>query len=268
MDRSVRLGQYYQADSLIHGLDPRTKLLGTLVFVITLFFPGSWTALCLATVVLFLVIYLSKVPIGMIARGVKPVLPIILFSVIVNLLFTKGQVVFRIGFLTITKEGADFAIYLAIRLIYAIMGSSLMTFTTTPGQLTAGMEKGLGFLKVLHIPVHEFAMMMSIALRFIPILTQELHKIMKAQMSRGVDFHEGNFLDRGKKLVPILIPLFISAIRRAQDLALAMEARCYHGGKGRTRLHPLAYRTRDYLAYLFMGLYAGLMVLLCFSLKI
>lgn len=262
MMREVTLGQYYPADSIIHKLDPRVKLLGTLVFVITLFFPKSATAMCLAGGFLVVVVRLSCLK-G-VTRGVRPLVLIVTFSALVNLLFTPGDVIFRLGVLTITRQGLEMSVYLVVRLIFLIVGSSIMTYTTTPNQLTAGLETGLGFLTRFHIPVHEFAMMMSIALRFIPILTDELDKIMKAQMSRGIDFEEGNLLVRAKKLVPILIPLFISAFRRASDLAAAMEARCYHGGEGRTRLHPLKYLRRDYLAYGVLGMYFLAMVVLTF----
>ena len=249
MFRDMTLGQYYPADSIIHRLDPRVKLLFTLVYVITLFFPRSAAGMCLAALYLGYVIILSKVPFSVMIRGIRPLIWIVLFSAFVNMIFTPGTIVLAIGPLSISREGIYLAVYLVIRLIYLVLGSSLMTYTTTPGQITAGLEKSLGFLNRFHVPVHEFAMMMSIALRFIPILTDELDKIMKAQMSRGVVFEEGSLLVRAKKLVPILIPLFVSAIRRASDLAVAMEARCYHSGEGRTRLHPLQYRKADYIAY-------------------
>ena len=264
MFREMTLGQYYQADSLLHRLDPRVKLMGTVLFVITLFFPRSWPGMILATIFLAAIIVISKVPVSMMIKGIKPLMIIILFSVIMNLLYTKGQVVFTLGPLHISREGIVISIYLVIRLVYLIMGSSLMTFTTTPNQLTDGLETGLRVLNKFHIPVHEFAMMMSIALRFIPILTEELDKIMKAQMSRGVDFDSGNVMERARKLIPILVPLFIAAIRRAGDLALAMDARCYHGGEGRTKLHPLKYQGIDYAAYLVLAVYVIAMAVAAF----
>ena len=177
-----------------------------------------------------------------------------------------GEVLIKLGPVPITKQGLWMAFYLVIRLVYLVIGSSVMTFTTTPNQLTDGIEKGFQFLKKVHIPVHEIAMMMSIALRFIPILTEELDKIMKAQMSRGVDFESGNILERGKKLIPVLVPLFIAAIRRASDLAMAMDARCYNGGEGKTRLHPLVYKKQDYAAYGIMLLYVAIMIFCSFIL--
>lgn len=260
MIRDMTLGQYYKADSMLHRLDPRVKLAGTVLFVITLFFPKSIVGLAVATIFLASIIFLSKVPFSMVIRGVKPLLIIICFSAIVNLFCTPGTLLLKLGPFSITKEGLFVSGYLVIRLIYLVMGSSIMTFTTTPNQLTDGLEKAFHVLNYVHFPVHEVSMMMSIALRFIPILTEELDKIMKAQMSRGTDFEEGNLLERAKKLVPVLVPLFISAIRRASDLALAMDARCYHGGNGRTKLHPLVYKKRDFMAYIILLFYVIIMI--------
>ena len=266
MIREMTLGQYYKADSVLHKLDARVKLLGTLLFVITLFFPKSLLSLGIATVFLAFTIKLSKVPFSMMIRGVKPLFVIICFSAIINMISVGGEVLIKLGPVSITKQGLWMAFYLVIRLLYLVIGSSVMTFTTTPNQLTDGLEKGFRFLKKVHIPVHEIAMMMSIALRFIPILTEELDKIMKAQMSRGVDFESGNILERGKKLIPVLVPLFIAAIRRASDLAMAMDARCYNGGEGKTRLHPLVYKKQDYAAYGIMLLYVAIMIFCSFIL--
>ena len=267
MIREMTLGQYYKADSILHKLDPRVKLLGTLLFVITLFFPKSLLSLGIATAFLILIVKLSKVPVSMMIRGVKPLFIIICFSAIINMISVSGDMLVKIGPITIAKQGLWMAFYLVVRLVYLVIGSSVMTFTTTPNQLTDGLEKGFHFLKEVHVPVHEIAMMMSIALRFIPILTEELDKIMKAQMSRGVDFESGNILERGKKLIPVLVPLFIAAIRRASDLAMAMDARCYNGGEGKTRLHPLIYEKRDYIAYGIMLLYVVIMIFCSFILK-
>lgn len=266
MIREMTLGQYYKADSVLHKLDARVKLLGTLLFVITLFFPKSLLSLGIATVFLASTIKLSKVPFSMMIRGVKPLFVIICFSAIINMISVGGEVLIKLGPVSITKQGLWMAFYLVVRLVYLVIGSSVMTFTTTPNQLTDGLEKSFQFLKKVHIPVHEIAMMMSIALRFIPILTEELDKIMKAQMSRGVDFESGNILERGKKLIPVLVPLFIAAIRRASDLAMAMDARCYNGGEGKTRLHPLVYKKQDYAAYGIMLLYVAIMIFCSFIL--
>ena len=195
-------------------------------------------------------IRLSKVPFHFIVRGLKTIFIILMITLVFNLFLTPGdRVLVQIWKLRITDQGLRTAIFMAIRLIYLIIGSSLMTLTTTPNDLTDGLETLLGPLKKLHVPVHEISMMMSIALRFIPILLEETDKIMKAQMARGADFEHGNLIQRAKNLVPLLVPLFISAFRRANDLAMAMEARCYRGGEGRTKMKPLVYAGRDYCAY-------------------
>ena len=255
MFKDITLGQYYPADSVLHRLDPRTKLFGTMVFIVGLFLCNSVWGYLLATLFLVTVIRMSKVPFSYMVRGLKGILVLLLISVSFNLFLTNGTVLFEIGFLKVTREGLRTAAFMALRLIYLVLGSTVMTLTTTPNALTDGMEKGLGFLKVLHVPVHEIAMMMSIALRFIPILIEETDKIMKAQMARGADFETGNILQKARAMVPLLVPLFVSAFRRATDLAMAMEARCYHGGEGRTRMKPLKYSGADRIAYLVLLLY-------------
>lgn len=260
--REITLGQYYPADSALHRLDPRTKLMGTLVFLVSLFVAKGAAGYALATVVLAAVVRLSRVPLKFIVSGLKAIVILLLVSVSFNIFLTDGTPIFTLGPLKATWEGLNLALFMGIRLIYLVIGSSILTLTTTPNQLTAGLEKGLGFLKKLGIPVHEIAMMMSIALRFIPILTEETDKIMKAQMARGADFESGNIIKKAKAMIPLLVPLFISAFRRAGDLAMAMEARCYHGGDGRTRLHPLRYERRDVIAYLLMAVYFVLMIFL------
>jgi len=198
---------------------------------------------------LCLCIFLSRVPLRFILKGLKPVFFFLAFTLLFNLFLTDGEVVVRLWKLTITKEGIYSAVTMGIRLVMLIIGSSVMTLTTTPNQLTDGVESLLGFLRVFRVPVHEVAMMMSIALRFIPILIEETDKIMKAQSARCADFESGNILHRAKSMIPILVPLFLSAFRRADDLAMAMEARCYRGGKGRTKMKPLVYHKRDAVAY-------------------
>ena len=247
--------EYYPANSVIHRLDPRVKLLGTIVFVVTVFFVNDLMGLALATVALAAVIGLSKVPLKYMLKGLKAIFILMIFTVLLNIFLTPGTELAHLGFLKITKEGLVLAGKTAIRLIYLIVGSTIMTLTTTPNHLTDGLEKALGPLKKIHFPVHELAMTMSIALRFIPILMEETDKIMKAQQARCADFESGNLIQRMKSLIPILVPLFISAIRRANDLAMAMEARCYHGGVGRTKMKPLVYALRDYLAYLLILVY-------------
>ncbi len=262
MIRDITIGQYYQTDSVIHRLDPRVKLMGTLVYIISLFLGRNIWLYLLATIFLAVVIKLSKVPLKFILKGLKAVVVIIALSAAFNLFLTAGEPLIKIWKITITKEGLILAIFMVVRLIYLIMGSSLMTLTTTPNNLTDGLEKGLGFLKVIRVPVHEIAMMMSIALRFIPILIEETDKIMKAQTARGADFNNGNIIKRAKAMIPILVPLFISAFRRANELAMAMEARCYHGSEGRTKMKPLKYKKRDRIAYLVMFAYLGVMIAL------
>ena len=267
MLRDITIGQYYQTDSVIHELDPRVKLMGTLVFLISLFLGKSiWLYLCV-TAFLAIIIKISKVPFKFIIKGLKAVLVLIILSAVFNLFLTDGEPLIRLWKLTITKEGLYMAIFMVIRLLYLIMGSSLMTLTTTPNNLTDGLEKGLGFLNVIHVPVHEIAMMMSIALRFIPILIEETDKIMKAQTARGADFNNGNLLKRAKAMIPVLVPLFISAFRRANELAMAMEARCYHGSEGRTKMKPLKYSKKDKIAYLVLFGYLAAMIAISVLLK-
>ena len=260
MLRDITIGQYYPVDSPIHRLDPRVKLAGTMIFLISLFVTSGIAAYVLATLWLGILIYLSRVPFRFITKGLKAILILLIISVSFNLFLTEGRPIFRIGFLTMTWEGLSLAFFMAVRLIYLVIASSLMTLTTTPNQLTDGLEKGLGFLKRFSVPVHEISMMMSIALRFIPILIEETDKIMKAQTARGADFESGNLIQRARSMVPILVPLFLSAFRRASDLAMAMEARCYHGGEGRTKMKPLRYEKRDRIAYGIMVIYFVLML--------
>lgn len=249
MLRDITLGQYYQTESMIHRMDPRVKLGGTILFIISLFFFKNYAGYVIAALFLGLVIRLSKVPFKFMVKGMKTIVMLMLITVVFNLFLTPGTPLFTIWKLTITQEGLKMAISMAIRLTLLIIGSSVMTLTTTPNNLTDGMEKMMGPLKVFKVPVHEVAMMMSIALRFIPILLEETDKIMKAQIARGADFESGNIFKRAKAMVPLLVPLFISAFRRANDLAMAMEARCYRGGEGRTKMKPLVYHKRDYIAY-------------------
>ena len=260
MLRDITLGQYYPAESVIHRLDPRVKLLGTLIFLTSLFITKSFYGYIPALLFLFMVIKVSKVPFSFMVKGMKAIAFLLIFSVVLNLFSTQGDVVFTWWKLKITRQGIQNAGFMAIRLSFLIIGSSIMTLTTTPNNLTDGLEKGLGFLKVIHVPVHEISMMMSIALRFIPILMEETDKIMKAQMARGADFESGNMFKRVKSLVPLLVPLFVSAFRRANDLAMAMEARCYRGGEGRTKMKPLKYHKRDAIAYLILALYLGVII--------
>ena len=258
MLRDITLGQYYQTESVIHKLDPRVKLGGTLLYIISLFLFENVCGYILAALFLAVVVKLSKVPFKFMVRGMRAILFLLLLTVVFNLFLTPGEPLISLWKLTITKEGLSVAVFMAIRLTFLIIGSSIMTLTTTPNNLTDGMEKMMSPLRVFKVPVHEVAMMMSIALRFIPILLEETDKIMKAQIARGADFESGNLLQRAKAMVPLLVPLFISAFRRANDLAMAMEARCYRGGDGRTKMKPLVYKKIDFLAY---GFIVGYLVL-------
>ncbi len=255
MLKDITLGQYYQTESVLHRMDPRVKLGGTLLYIVSLFLFKNFAGYLVAALFLAIVIGLSNVPFSFIIRGMKSIMFLLMITVIFNLFLTPGEVIFAVWKITITKEGLKLALTMAVRLTLLILGSSLMTLTTTPNNLTDGMEKMMRPLQVLKVPVHEVAMMMTIALRFIPILMEELDKIMKAQLARGADFETGGLIRRARAMVPILVPLFISAFRRANDLAMAMEARCYRGGEGRTKMKPLIYARRDHLAYLAIAVY-------------
>lgn len=262
MLRDITLGQYYQTKSYIHDLDPRVKLGGTVLYIISLFCFKNYLGYLIAALFLALVVKLSHVPFRFMVKGMKAILMLLMITVMFNLFLTPGTPVVTLWKLTITAEGVRMALTMMTRLTLLVIGSSLMTLTTTPNNLTDGMEKMMSPLKVIKVPVHEVAMMMSIALRFIPILMEETDKIMKAQTARGADFEHGNLLARAKALVPLLVPLFISAFRRANDLAMAMEARCYRGGEGRTKMKPLIYKKKDFLAY------AGLVVYMVVSIVV
>ena len=253
MLRDITIGQYYKTDSILHKLDPRVKLFGTLVFLVTLFMSGSVFAYALAATFIVIVIRLSNVPVKFILRGLKSIVFILLFSVSFTLLFMGGEkILFQFGIISISVESVIKSLEIVARLIFMIIGTSIVTLTTTPNDIADGLEKAFGFLKVVKVPVHEIAMMVSIAFRFIPILLEETDKIIKAQSSRGANFDEGGVIEKAKGMVPIIVPLLVSSIRRALDLATAMEARCYRGGKGRTKMKPLKYKFADYITY---GLY-------------
>lgn len=257
MIRDITIGQYYPVDSPIHRLDPRVKLAATFLFIIGIFCVDNFLGFGLAILMLALVVYKAKIPFSYLLRGLKAIFILLIFSVVMNLFLNRqGEVLVSFWIITITDQGVYTAAFLGLRLILLVLGSSVMTLTTTPLELTDGIEKAMRPLKKIRVPVHEIAMMMSIALRFIPILLEETDKIMKAQQARGADFESGNILQRAKSMVPILVPLFISAFRRADDLATAMEARCYRGDVGRTRMKEMVYRVQDKIAYvvIFLGL--------------
>ena len=263
MLREITLGQYYPAESIIHSLDPRVKLFSTLIFIITLF--AADNAVLYAIVLLGMAgcILLSHVPFSFMVKGLKAIVVLLIIAGLFNLFLTPGQTIASFWIFTISDVGLKNAVLMTGRMILLIVGTSLMTLTTTPNQLTDGLEKSLGFMKGV-IPVHEIAMMMSIALRFIPILIEETDKIMKAQMARGANFETGGLITKAKNMVPLLVPLFVSAFRRANDLSLAMEARCYNGGEGRTKMHPLKYSSLDQRAYICVALY----IIIFFAVKV
>ncbi|MDD4714974.1 MAG: energy-coupling factor transporter transmembrane component T [Oscillospiraceae bacterium] len=248
MIKDVTLGQYFPGDTVIHRLDPRTKLILVLLFIITLFSAKFFLTYAIVLLELAAAVILSGVRPKTILRGVKPIIIIIIFTAVLNLFYTPGNVVLRFWIFRVTEEGIYSAGFMVIRILMLIVGTFLLTYTTSPILLTDGLEKLLGPLKRLKLPVHELSMMMSIALRFIPTLIEETDKIMTAQKARGADFETGNLINRAKALIPLLVPLFISAFRRADELAVAMECRCYHGGEGRTRMRQLHYRENDYIA--------------------
>ena len=260
MLRNITLGQYYPADSILHRLDPRVKIVGTVLFVLSMFIVENPAGYILAVLFLAAMIKLSKVPFSFMIRGLKAIAILILITVIFDLFLTRGEPLVSFWKFTITKEGVELSVKMVLRLSFLILGSSVMTLTTTPNSLTDALEKLLKWMEIFKAPVHEIAMMMSIALSFIPILVEETDKIMKAQMARGADFETGNIIKKAKALVPLLVPLFVSAFRRAGDLALAMEARCYRGGSGRTKMKPLVYKKQDRVAYLVIYLYFALSI--------
>lgn len=250
MLKDITLGQYFPGTSLAHRLDPRTKILLTVLYIAALFCAKSFVSYGVVALLLFAGIKVSGVAPRALVRGLKPILFIICFTAILNLFYTPGETLVTFWIFRITKEGIFTAFFMVLRITMLIMGTFLLTYTTSPIGLTDGLESLLNPLKKIKVPVHELAMIMSIALRMIPTLIEETDKIMSAQQARGADFESGNLFQRAKALVPILVPLFISAFRRADELAVAMECRCYHGGEGRTKLHVLRYKTRDYIVFL------------------
>ena len=249
MLKDITLGQYFPGTTLAHKLDPRTKILLVTLYIVALFCAKGIVTYGILALCLAVCVKISKVGLKALVKGLKPVLFIIVFTGILNLFFTPGDhYVFELGFIHISNVGLHNAIFMVVRIMLLIMVTFLMTYTTSPISLTDGLERLLGGLKKVHVPVHELAMMMSIALRFIPTLIEETDKIMCAQRARGADFDSGNLIQKAKAMIPILVPLFISAFRRADELATAMECRCYHGGEGRTKLHVLKYESRDYVA--------------------
>ena len=261
MIRDITIGQYYPVASPLHRLDPRVKIIGTLVYIVSLFLVQSFAGYAFIFACLATVIAVSRVPVKFMLRGLKSIVLIILFTAVLNLVAQKGgQPLVTFWRITITTQGVLMAVKMCFRLIMLIVGSSLLTLTTTPIRLTDGLEVLLSPFRRLGVPSHEIAMMMTIALRFIPTLLDETDKIMKAQQARGADFTTGSLVQRGRALVPILVPLFISAFRRADELAMAMESRCYRGGEGRTRMNQIHYERRDAIGFAVMAGYLGLVI--------
>ena len=249
MISDITIGQYYKGDSFVHKLDPRAKIILTVLFVAMIFLCKNFFSLSLVLGFILLSVAVSKVPAKMFLKSLRPIVPIVLFTAIINIFYiTGGKELISLGFITVTEKGVFTAIFMAIRIIFLIISSSLLTYTTVPTQLTDAIERLLSPLKIFHIPVHTLAMMMTLALRFIPTLIEEVERITNAQKARGADFESGSFMDKIKALIPILIPLFISAFRRAYELSYAMTCRCYTGGEGRTRMKQMKLKAGDFIS--------------------
>ena len=267
MLKDITLGQYFPGSTVVHRLDPRTKLLMVVLYIVALFLAKWWVSYGLMLAFLVTAVVLSRIRPKALFRGLKPLLIIIIFTALINLFYSDGQVLVQFWIFRITREGILQAVFLVLRIMMLVMGTFLLTYTTSPIALTDGLESLLSPLKKIRFPVHELAMMMSIALRFIPTLIEETDKIISAQKARGADVETGNLFRRAKALVPILVPLFVSAFRRADELATAMECRCYHGGEGRTKMKQLHYRLRDVVTLLLGAvLLGGVITLRCFKL--
>lgn len=260
MLKDITIGQYYPCKSTIHSLDSRVKLIATFVFMASLFIINKFWPYAIVLASLAFVVKLSKIPPKYLMKGLKPLRWIILFTFVINIFFLPGDPIWKFGFLTITKQGIEQAIFMAMRLLFLVVGTSILTLTTSPIELTDGIERLLKPFNRIGLPVHELAMMMTIALRFIPTLLDETDKIMKAQMSRGADFESKNIINRAKNLVPLLVPLFVSAFRRADELAMAMEARCYRGGYNRTKMRESVITKKDRIAGFLQVIYLGVII--------
>ncbi|HEX2937383.1 MAG TPA: energy-coupling factor transporter transmembrane component T [Ruminiclostridium sp.] len=262
MIKDITLGQFFPGETAVHRLDPRTKIVLTIAYMVGLFCSFNAASLLFACVFMLIISIISKIPLRLVLKGLKPIIPIVIITSIINAMYIPGHVLFSFYFIKVTYEGVRLAVFVTVRLIFLIVGTSMMTYTTSPIALSDGIEELLSPLKKIKLPVHELSMMMSIALRFIPTLIEETDKIMNAQKARGADFESGNLMQRIRALLPILIPLFVSAFRRAEELALAMDCRCYQGGEGRTRLRRLRLGKVDYISYgIFVLFFAVLIVL-------
>ena len=262
MLKDITIGQFFPGNSIIHRLDSRFKIVLDIAYVVMLFMAGNYCSLISAGLFMLIIYMMSGISFKLIFKSLKPIMPIILFTCILNLFFIHGEgdPLVKLGFITIYAEGINTSVFMTVRIVFLIVGMSLLTYTTSPIALTDAIERLLSPLKKLHFPVHELAMMMTIALRFIPTLIEETDKIMKAQQARGADFESGSLLQRVKSLIPILVPLFVSAFRIANDLAMAMEARCYRGGKHRTRMHEMKFAGRDYAAFALQALFLSVII--------
>ena len=260
MLNDITLGRFFPGDSAIHRMDPRMKLILTIVYIVGVFMVSNLLGYLISLLFLYIVVRISGIRFSYLVKGIKPLRFILIFTFVLNLFFAKGEtVLLSLGFFTLTAEALSYATYFALRLVFLVMGTSVLTLTTSPVQLTDGLERLMHPLQRFRFPAHELAMMMTIALRFIPLLLEETDKIQKAQMARGADFESGNLIARAKAMIPLLVPLFVSSFRRANDLAMAMEARCYRGGDHRTRLRELRYTRLD--AYAVVAMAAFLMVI-------
>ncbi|MCT4584154.1 MAG: energy-coupling factor transporter transmembrane protein EcfT [Peptostreptococcaceae bacterium] len=264
MLKDITIGQFYPVDSLLHKIDPRVKIIATFLFMLSLFVVNNFYGYLIVLAYLATVIAISKVPLKYMLKGLKPIFMIILLTFSLNIFLTPGEIVFKFSIFKITKEGLYQGTFMALRLILLIIGTSILTLVTSPIKLTDGIEKLLDPFKKIGVPSHEIAMMMTIALRFIPTLLDETDKIMKAQMARGADFEKGGIIKKAKSMIPLLVPLFISAFRRADELAMAMEARCYRGGNNRTRMKEIKIESRDYVALLFIAIYMIIIIMFRF----
>lgn len=260
MFKDITIGQYFPGESIVHRFDPRLKIITMIFFIISLFFINTFIPYIFVAIYLFIIIKIGNLPLKVVLKGLKPLRWILLITFVINIFFLPGEPLFKLGFLTISKEGLKTACLMAIRLMFLVLGTSLLTYTTSPIELTDGIEALLKPMKKIGVPSHEIAMMMTIALRFIPTLIEETDKIMKAQMARGADFESGNIIKRAKNLVPLLVPLFINSFRRAEELATAMEARCYRGGDGRTKMNASKIVGKDVLIFLGNLIFFGIIV--------
>lgn len=256
----ITIGQYIRGNSLLHQLDPRTKMVGVFLLMSSLFLVNNPISFVVSTSFIIFILLLSQVPLSYYLKGLKPLIIIIIFTALIQLFLTPGEVIWSWYFLHLTREGIHIAFFMCSRLILLVLITSVLTLTTTPIALTDAIETLLNPFRRIGVPAHELAMMMSIALRFIPTLMEETNKIIKAQTARGVDFQNGSILDRARALLPVLVPLFVNSLKRADELALAMEARCYRGGQGRTRLHELSYEKKDYVVYTCLVAFMALII--------